>query len=137
MSAFVWYQDSTPLNVIDISIPDNGACFDACFTSSCGFEMDKGVKKIYWKNNLPYGKLLADGSLVQLYCLHFQGRTKYSIYNYTLDENKVHRTDWGYTLRWMFSKDILLARFQGIRKAIKNPKIFTNFIKKKLQEVGR
>ncbi|MDR1645487.1 MAG: hypothetical protein LBS05_06675 [Tannerellaceae bacterium] len=132
MIAFTWYQNDTEsLKIIDISIPENGACFDACLTASSGFEFASGLKKIYWKDNLPYGKLLSDGSLVRFYCLHFQGRTKYSIYKYALDKNKVHRTDVAYTLKWMFSKAILIARLQGIKKAIKNPQILANFIKKK------
>jgi hypothetical protein len=121
MTAFMWYREDVPsLKIIDISVPDNGICFDGCFTNSFGFEMNQGVKKVYWKNNLPYGKLLADGSFVQFYCLHFQGRTKYSIYKYALDKNKIHRTDLDYTLKWMFTKEIFIAIIQGIIKTIKN-----------------
>lgn len=137
MTAFLWYQeDMTSLKVIDIAVPDNYTCFDERLSNYLGFEMENGVKKVYWKDNLPYGKLLDDGSFVQFYCLHFQGRTKYSIYKYALDKNKIHRTDLGYTLRWMFSKDIIIARFQGIRKVIKNPSVLVNFIKKKLSEIS-
>jgi hypothetical protein len=138
MVAFSWYQKDMPSRVIDITIPDGGACFDLNISYPYGgFEMKHGVKKIYWKNNLPYGKLLLDGSFIQFYSLHFQGRAKYAIYNYALDKNKVHRTDLMYTLSRKFSKEILNARLQGIKKVIRDPQILRNFIKKKLQDIKR
>jgi hypothetical protein len=136
MTAFEWFQDDNCLKVIDISIPDKNACFDLNISISDSFEMENGKKKIYWKNNLPYGKLLADGSFIQLYCLHFQGRTKYAIYKYLLDENKVHKTGLVYTLSWMFSPGIVKARLNGVKKAIKNPQILVNFMRRKLKEAG-
>lgn len=80
MTAFVWFQDNRKCNVIDIAIPTNGTCFDGCITWGQGFEMEDGKKKVYWIDNLPYGKLMNDQSLVRFYCLHFQGRSKYSMY---------------------------------------------------------
>lgn len=134
MTVFIWYQDEMYPKVADIAIPQHGECFDGCITSADGFEMDGGVKKVYWKDNRPYGKWLADGSFVKLHCLHFQGRSKYSIYKYTLDANKVHRTDIGYTLSWMFSKGIINARINGLKKAIANPQMFVRVLKSKLKK---
>lgn len=133
MTAFVWYQENVKCNVLDIAQPKNGTCFDGCITWPSGFEMKDGKKKVYWIDNLPYGKLESDQSLVRFYCLHFQGRSKYSIYKYLLDENKVHHSGFWYDLKWMFSKDILGARLKGIRKAIHNPQIVVNFIRAKLR----
>jgi hypothetical protein len=99
--------------------------------------MKHGVKKIYWKDNLPYGKLLSDGSFVRFYSLHLQGRAKYAIYRYALDSNRVHRTDLAYTLKRKFSTGIVKARLQGIKKVIRDPQILRNFIIKKLQEIKR
>lgn len=133
MVAFVWFQDNTKCNVIDIAIPTNGACFDGCITWGQGFEMEDGKKKVYWIDNLPYGKLMNDQSLVRFYCLHFQGRSKYSMYKYIVDEHKVHHSGFLYNLKWSLSKDILGARLKGIKKAIHNPQMIVNFVKAKLK----
>lgn len=90
-------------------------------------------KKVYWIVNLPYGRLTSDHSLIRFYCLHFQGRSKYSIFKYILDKNKVHHSGFWYDLKWLLSKDILNARLKGIKKAINNPKMVVNFVKAKLK----
>lgn len=133
MVAFVWFQDNTKCNVIDIAIPTNGTCFDGCITWGQGFEMEDGKKKVYWIDNLPYGKLMNDQSLVRFYCLHFQGRSKYSMYKYIVDEHKVHHSGFWYNLKWSLSKEILGARLKGIKKAIHNPQMIVNFVKAKLK----
>lgn len=133
MIAFVWFQDNTVCNTIDIAIPTKGACFDGCITWGIDFEMEDDKKKVYWINNLPYGKLKSDDSLIRFYCLHFQGRSKYSMYKYLLDENKIHHSGFWYELKWMFSKDILGARLKGIKKAINNPQMIVNFVRAKLK----
>lgn len=133
MVAFVWFQDNTKCNVIDIAIPTNGTCFDGCITWGQGFEMEDGKKKVYWIDNLPYGKLMNDQSLVRFYCLHFQGRSKYSMYKYIVDEHKVHHSGFWYNLKWSLSKDILGSRLKGIKKAIHNPQMIVNFVKAKLK----
>jgi len=133
MVAFVWFQDNTKCNVIDIAIPTNGKCFDGCITWGQGFEMEDGKKKVYWIDNLPYGKLMNDQSLVRFYCLHFQGRSKYSMYKYIVDEHKVHHSGFWYNLKWSLSKEILGARLKGIKKAIHNPQMIVNFVKAKLK----
>ena len=133
MVAFVWFQDNTKCNVIDIAIPTNGTCFDGCITWGQGFEMEDGKKKVYWIDNLPYGKLMNDQSLVRFYCLHFQGRSKYSMYKYIVDEHKVHHSGFWYNLKWSLSKEILGARLKGIKKAIHNPQMIVDFVKAKLK----
>ena len=133
MVAFVWFQDNTKCNVIDIAIPTNGTCFDGCITWGQGFEMEDGKKMVYWIDNLPYGKLMNDQSLVRFYCLHFQGRSKYSMYKYIVDEHKVHHSGFWYNLKWSLSKEILGARLKGIKKAIHNPQMIVNFVKAKLK----
>ncbi|RHU26110.1 MULTISPECIES: hypothetical protein [Parabacteroides] len=133
MTAFTWFQDDEDCNVADIAIPENGVCFDGCITWDLGFEYENGKKKVYWVDNLPYGRLKGDPSLIRFYCLHLQGRAKYSIFKYVLDKNKVHRSGFLYTLKWMLSKEIVKARLRGVKKAIHNPQLFVNFIKAKLK----
>lgn len=133
MTALLWYQTDISDNVINISLPFNGSCFDNNISSPDSFEMKKGKKKIYWKENLPHGKLLDSNSFIQFNCIHLQGRTKYSIYEYLVDENKVHHSGFWYTLKWLLSKDIVCARLNGVRKVINNPQLLINFIKAKLK----
>ncbi len=95
--------------------------------------MEGDKKKIYWNDNLPYGRSVSDNSMIRFYCLHFQGRAKYSIYKYLLDEHKVHHSGFWYNLKWSLSKEILGARLKGIKKAIQNPRMVVNFVKAKLK----
>lgn len=133
MTAFSWFQTDVPCNVINISKPVNGYCFDNHIGVLDGFEADGNKKKIFWIDNLPYGRSKSDNSLIRFYCLHFQGRAKYSIYKYLLDDNKVRLSGLRHNLRWMLSKEILQARLKGIKKAINNPKMIINFVKAKLK----
>lgn len=133
MTAFLWYQENVDCDVVDVAIPADGTCLDGCITWSADFEMEDGKKKVYWIDNLPYGKLMNDQSLVRFYCLHFQGRSKYSMYKYIVDEHKVHHSGFWYNLKWSLSKEILGARLKGIKKAIHNPQMIVNFVKAKLE----
>lgn len=72
MTAFMWYQNKVSDNVIDLSIPKNGVCFDGAITVSSGFEMAGSKKRIYWKNDLPYGKLVEDGTLFNFIVFTFK-----------------------------------------------------------------
>lgn len=133
MTALLWYQRDISNNVINISKPMAGSSFDNHIGLLDGYEPDGDKKKIYWIDNLPYGKLAIDQSFIRFNCLHLQGRSKYSIFKYVVDENKVHHSGFWYDLKWMFSKSILGARLKGIKKAIHNPQIVVNFIRAKLR----
>ena len=133
MTAFTWFQDDEDCKVADIALPEDGACFDGCITWGLDFEYEKGKKKVYWIDNLPYGRLKTDHSLIRFYCLHLQGRSKYSIFKYVLDKNKVHQEGFLYALKWMLSKGYLKARLKSIKKAIDNPQLVVNFVKAKLR----
>lgn len=137
MTAFYQFKSDNNLkNILDLGIPVGGTCFDGNISASLGFEMEGGKKKIYWIDNLPYGRTESDDTLHLFCCLHFQGRSKYSIYKYVVDRKKVHHSGFWYTLKWMLSKGILKARWAGVKKAIDNPQILKNFIKAKLQRVS-
>ena len=118
MMVFSWYQERMSPNVIDLVFPNEGVCFDGCITESAGFKMKNGLKEIYWKDNRPYGKLLKDDSLIRLNCLHFQGRTKYSMYKYLLNEKKERKTGLLVALQWFFSKRVMSARLKAIKKRL-------------------
>ncbi|MDL2265621.1 hypothetical protein LJC57_04415 [Parabacteroides sp. OttesenSCG-928-G07] len=123
MTAFAWYQENISNNVLDLSIPKNNVCFDGAITVSSGFEMESGLKKIYWRNNLPYGKLIDNESFIQFLCLHFQGRSKYFIYRYLIDDQMNHRIGLWNTLKWFLSKKVLWTQIKAVRKILLSPQI--------------
>lgn len=133
MTALSWYQIDVSNNVINISKPVGGSCFDNHIGVFDDFESEGNKKKIYWIENLPYGRSTIDQSLIRFNCLHLQGRSKYSIFKYVVDDNKVHHSGFLYNLKWSLSKEILGARLKGIKKAIQNPRMVVNFVKAKLK----
>ncbi len=46
------------------------------------FDVNKKIKKIYWINHLPYGKLLDNNNLIKFNILHFQGPAKHYMHIY-------------------------------------------------------
>lgn len=87
MFAFALYQDDVSGNVKELSDISEEYFFDGNINEADGFEMKSGVKKIYWKNNLPFAKIADTGSFLRLYGLHFQGGAKSKIYKYILNGN--------------------------------------------------
>lgn len=54
-----------------------GSVFDPNINSpQPGFEMENGIKKIVWQDNLPYGQFLKNGKRIKFNSLHFQGSAK-------------------------------------------------------------
>lgn len=86
MFAFSLYQQDVSHDVKEISETSGEFYFDSNFNESDGFEMKAGLKKIYWKNNLPYAKTIDVGTYVRVYALHFQGAAKSQVRKYTLNE---------------------------------------------------
>lgn len=116
MTALTWYQKDISDNVLDLVYPVDQACFDGNIADPMGFEMEKGKKKIYWKENLPYGKYLEDQSFVRFYGLHLQGGAKHAMYKYLVNADKVHTIGTGEVLKWIFSTDRLRARYREVKK---------------------
>ena len=89
MTAVELYRRYVSDNVVDIAVPRHKLCMDLRLWSPIGFEtesrtdlMGRAPKKIYWRNNRPYGKFLtptpeaeSDG-LVRFGGLHLQGGSK-------------------------------------------------------------
>ncbi len=83
MTAVTYYAQSHPGLIGDIGAIKNSAMFDQGINISQGLEMQNGTKRIYWKNGLPYGKLIQNGEMIRFHALHFQGnRTKRTIWRY-------------------------------------------------------
>jgi hypothetical protein len=60
----------------DTRIPISGSVFDSCLSRSDGFEMEDGIKKIFWRNKLPFGILESSKEFIKFNSLHFQGAQK-------------------------------------------------------------
>ena len=65
MTAVELYRRYVSDNVVDIAVPRHKLCMDLRLWSPIGFEtesrtdlMGRAPKKIYWRNNRPYGKFL-------------------------------------------------------------------------------
>ena len=79
-------------NIIDGSVYDPGIAI-----SRPGFEMEGGVKKIVWRNDLPYGKHVNTGQEIRFNSLHFQGSGSKSLMSQFYTENFIeHATCCGH-----------------------------------------
>lgn len=133
MTALTWYQQDVSDNVLDLIHPVNGACFDGNISDPMGFEMLNRRKRIYWKNDLPYGLYLATNTYVKFYGLHLQGGAKHDIYKYILDENKKHRITIMNFLKWKFSYKRLLCRYNEVKKMFSSYNMFWLMINNKFK----
>ena len=74
MTAFQLYSESHFGEIGEVANIINGSVYDPAITiSRPGFEMEGGVKKIVWRNDLPYGKHIRTGREIRFNSLHFQG----------------------------------------------------------------
>lgn len=132
MTALTWYQEEISDNVLDLIYPLQGACFDGNISDPMGFEMAGGRKKIYWKDNLPYGKYLEDGSLIRFYGLHLQGGAKHEMHKYLLNKDKVHTLSAFGFLKWKMSPKRLKSRYKELKKMFSSYEMFCMMVKNKL-----
>ncbi|RXF69092.1 hypothetical protein [Arcticibacter tournemirensis] len=93
MTAFYHYQTDVSVNIKELSDIQNDYYFDANINESDGFETENGLKKIYWLNNIPYGKTEKEGTLIRFCALHFQGTSKRQIKDYLLNK-RLQRPHW-------------------------------------------
>lgn len=117
MTAIEYYVKEYPNAVLDIAIPKEHICFDGGISGSFDlFEMDNGAKKIYWQQNIPYFRLLKDGSYVRVGGLHLDGRQKFTIYKYALDKNGRHREDFIYCLLRKLSWGLIRGKIKRYKR---------------------
>lgn len=133
MTALTWYQKDISNNVIDLIYPDNdNICFDGNISDSMGFEMEHGRKKIYWIENLPYGKFIENDTLIRFAGLHLQGGAKHSLYKYLLNSQKIHNVSFLYILKWKFSFKRLYTRYREMKKILSSYTLFRMVILRKI-----
>jgi len=84
MHALYEYSLAFPDNIGNTAIEKEGAIFDGTFSAEEGFEYDdkRNIKKIFWKDKLPYVKELKTNKLIRLNAIHFQGISKAYMHKY-------------------------------------------------------
>lgn len=77
MLLFHFYFLDNPDKTLKVDLINNELAIDVSVNNDDGgYEMQHGMKKIYWQNNLPYCKNLTTGKLVRFATLHYQGTSK-------------------------------------------------------------
>jgi GR25 family glycosyltransferase involved in LPS biosynthesis len=77
MTAFGLYEEMGLGQMADLYPAKDGSAYDHSMSDAGGFEMENGIKKIYWpEKGRPHGRLVANGQMVAFHTLHFQGATK-------------------------------------------------------------
>ena len=87
MFAFSLYPKDISDNIKELSDLSGDFFFDNNMNEEDELEMENGLKKIYWKNGLPYAKTLHSGLDIRLYGMHFQGGAKAKVSKYVLNKN--------------------------------------------------
>jgi len=129
MTFIKYYAQLPAVRVVDTSKIYNDTCFDVNMQVSQGFEMQGRVKKIYWKDGLPYGKLQSSSELVRFNALHFQGGVKHVMNKY-LDEYNGKRALGN--MKWYFNPKRLKCRYSEVRKMLGNTDMLAHILKKKI-----
>lgn len=83
MTLFTLFRKVNSKKVLDLSIIRNGTVFDITLDTVYEYQSKFGFKKIGWKNRTPHAQHLPTGLQVQFHTLHFQGKCKPKIYQFT------------------------------------------------------
>ncbi|GAA4097501.1 hypothetical protein [Mucilaginibacter panaciglaebae] len=90
MALFHLYFKDYPEGAIKVDLLTDEIAVDSNINCADGYETENGIKKIYWKNNLPYGKNEASGKLIRFVTLHYQAHAKDAMrQNYTAEGYQV------------------------------------------------
>jgi hypothetical protein len=76
MVLFHLYFQDYPEGTLKVDLINNEIAIDACINREDGFEMEAGMKKIYWQDNIPYCKQIKSGKLIRFAVMHYQGHAK-------------------------------------------------------------
>jgi len=131
MRFFTYFSQLPGVRVYNTGQIADGACFDFNMKIPQGFEMQGRVKKIYWKNGLPYAKEMKTQELIRLNALHFQGGIKHQLNKY-LYRNLPLFERIGKNILWFINPKRLKSRFFELKKIISNKEMFVYFIRMKV-----
>jgi len=86
MLAFCKFAAKYPDRVGEMAEIIDGSRYDHNMNLSEDFEMNNGIKNIYFIDNVPFGKHIISGEEIKFNSLHFQGRAKKYIEDYLRGE---------------------------------------------------
>jgi hypothetical protein len=111
MVLFHLYFQDHPEGTLKLDLINDEIAIDISINREDGYEMENGIKKVYWQEGLPYCKLADSDKLVRFATLHYQGSAKpYMRKNFTAG---------GYTLAKIWEEMDLKARFKRFRRSLK------------------
>ncbi|MEB0262773.1 MULTISPECIES: hypothetical protein [unclassified Mucilaginibacter] len=111
MTLFQFYFNDHPAETLKIDLMNGELAIDTSLHNADGYEMENGIKKIYWQNNLPFCKLESSGKLIRFAALHYQGHEKYLMAK--------HYLGGGYAIKRFLEIHEIKARFKKFRRGIK------------------
>lgn len=83
MTFFTEYRKLYPGSIGDLAVICDNAVFDITLDTTHDFDSRKGYKNIVWTKRMPFSLNLESGELIRFHTLHFQGKCKSKIYQYT------------------------------------------------------
>lgn len=99
MALFNFYFQDKPEGTLKVDVVNNELAVDTNINVPDGYETEDGIKKVYWRNRLPYIKKAESGKFFRCITLHYQGNAK--------DTMRRHYTAGGYRLaKYLETKDI-------------------------------
>lgn len=131
MAFFNYYTQQPNIQVFNTAQIVEGTCFEFNMKIPQGFEMRGRLKKIYWKDGLPYGKEVATGKLIRFNALHFQGGVKHKLNRYLYTDLPILQRYWKNIL-WFFNQKRLKSRVNELKKIVGNKQMFIYFIQKRI-----
>jgi len=112
MTLFHFYFRDHPAGTLKIDLIGDDIAVDSNISRQDGYEIEDGIKKIYWKNKLPYAKNIASGKLVRFATLHYQGSAKNTM--------RQHYMAGGYQLAKFLETLDLKGKFKRTKKAVRD-----------------
>ena len=124
------YSEKPNIRIFNTAQVVDGACFDYNMKISQGFEKKGRLKKIYWKEGVPYCKSVESGELIRMNGLHFQGGVKHHLYKYIYRANQSSLGEilWG-GVKWYLNPKRIRSRLSELKKIVSNKEMFIYFIK--------
>ncbi|MDB5156915.1 MAG: hypothetical protein JWR50_1622 [Mucilaginibacter sp.] len=111
MTLFHFYFRDHPAGTLKIDMVGDDIAVDSNINRQDGYEVEDGIKKIYWKDKLPYAKNLKSGRMIRFATLHYQGTAKNAM--------RQHYMAGGYQLAKFLETLDLKGKLKRTKKAIK------------------
>jgi len=133
MKFFMYYSEQPNIRVFDTAQVIDGTCFDYNMKIPQGFEKKGRLKKLYWRDGIPYCKSVNSGEYIRMNGLHFQGGVKHHLYKYIYRANKESLMDvFCGAIKWYLNPKRLQSRIQELKKIVSNKEMLIYFVKMRI-----